>query len=81
MAIADSSVLRETELFRDLAPELLERLAGQSLRRRIHRGDVLFVEGAAATELFVVISGRIAMVNRSPDGRESVIALMETGDL
>ncbi|MFN0029226.1 MAG: Crp/Fnr family transcriptional regulator, partial [Acidimicrobiales bacterium] len=42
---------------------------------------VLFVEGAAATELFVVISGRIAMVNRSPDGRESVIALMETGDL
>jgi CRP/FNR family transcriptional regulator, cyclic AMP receptor protein len=81
MAVADSVVLRDTELFRDLAPDLLERLAGQSVSRRIHRGDVLFGEGEAANELFVVISGRIAMVNRSPDGRESVIALMETGDL
>lgn len=81
MAAADSAALRETELFRDLAPDLLERLAGQCVRRRIHRGDVLFGENEPASELFVVINGRIAMVNRSPDGRESVIALMETGDL
>jgi CRP/FNR family transcriptional regulator, cyclic AMP receptor protein len=28
-----------------------------------------------------VIDGRIAIANRSPDGRESVVALMESGDL
>ena len=47
----------------------------------MHRGDVLFSEGDSADELFVVVSGRIAMANRSQDGRESLLALMEGGDL
>jgi CRP-like cAMP-binding protein len=42
---------------------------------------VLFSEGDEAAELFVVESGRLAMANRSVDGRESVLALMEAGDL
>lgn len=81
MAVADVSLLRNTELFSGLDPALLSRLAAQSALRRIHRGDVLFGEGEEAHELFVVTNGRIAMTNKSPDGRESVIALMESGDL
>ena len=42
---------------------------------------MLFTEQDPANELFVVVSGRIAIANRSVDGRESVIALMERGDL
>ena len=42
---------------------------------------MLFTEGEEPTELFVVVSGRIAIANKSIDGRESVIALMERGDL
>jgi CRP-like cAMP-binding protein len=79
--MADASLLRNTELFSGLDPALLGRLASQSALRRIHRGDVLFTEGEEANELFVVVSGRIAMTNKSPDGRESVVALMEGGDL
>jgi CRP-like cAMP-binding protein len=45
------------------------------------RGDVLFEEGALPEELFVVVSGRIAIASRAIDGRESVFALMEAGDL
>ncbi len=81
MAPADSGLLRNTELFRDLDPDLLERLFRQATQRRIHRGDVLFTEGEEADELFVVSTGRIAIANKSADGRESVIALMESGDL
>ena len=81
VAIADSSLLRNTELFRDLEPELLDRLQRHAVLRRIHRGDVLFDEGDEASELFLVASGRVAIANRSSDGRESVIALMEAGDL
>lgn len=81
MAMADISLLRNTELFSGLDPALLGRLASQAALRRIHRGDVLFNEGDEAQELFVVASGRIAMTNKSPDGRESVVALMESGDL
>lgn len=69
------------ELFRDLDDATLQGLASSSNLRKLARGDVLFREGDEPTELYVVTSGRIAMVNRSADGRESVVALMETGDL
>ncbi len=42
---------------------------------------VIFEEGDDAGELFVVRSGRVAIGRRSLDGRESLVALMEEGDL
>jgi CRP-like cAMP-binding protein len=42
---------------------------------------VLFTEGADPEHLYVVEDGRIAMASRSDDGRESVFALMERGEL
>ncbi len=42
---------------------------------------MLFSEGAAADALYIVATGRIAIANKSIDGRESVVALMEPGDL
>ena len=76
-----TEVLRSVELFRDLDDDALNDLAKHTQRRKLARGDVLFQEDAEPNELFVVISGRVAMVNRSIDGRESVVALMEKGDL
>ena len=79
--MVDVNLLRNTELFRDLEADALEELRSAAVSRRVHRGDVLFVEGERAEELFIVSSGRIAIANRSVDGRESLVALMETGDL
>lgn len=74
-------MLRQVTLFRDLDDGTLGALAGQGVRRQLARGDVIFREEAEPTELFVVVAGRIAMVNRSIDNRESVVALMERGDI
>lgn len=73
--------IKVVELFRDLDDGILSELAAASTCRNLARGDILFRELDDPTELFVVVSGRIAMVNRSVDGRESVVALMEKGDL
>ena len=77
----DRELLAGVELFDELDPEQIELIASASEDRRLSRGDVLFTEGDDATELFVVVGGRIAIANRSIDGRESVLALMERGDL
>ncbi len=77
----DRELLAGVELFDELDPEQIELIASASEDRQLSRGDVLFTEGDDATELFVVVGGRIAMANRSIDGRESVLALMERGDL
>lgn len=45
------------------------------------RSDVVFEEGSSADACYVVISGRIAIANKSFDGRESMVAIMERGDL
>lgn len=79
--MVDIEQIRTAELFRDMDDISLRNLALASSIRKLARGDVLFTENDEPTELFVVTSGRIAMVNRSIDGRESVVALMEPGDL
>jgi len=79
--MVDVGILRNTDLFRDLEEDSLELVRSHAQLRRVRRGDVLFNEGDAADELFIVVDGRIAIATRSPDGRESLLALMEAGDL
>lgn len=79
--MTDSSLLADVDLFRVLSPEAFEVVTAAATLRTLHRGDVVFGEGAEATELFVVKHGRVAIANRSSDGRESVISLMGPGDL
>jgi CRP-like cAMP-binding protein len=76
-----ASLLRSTLLFADIGDDFLKQITSAAIQRSLRRGDVLFTEGDEPASLFVVTSGRIAIANRSIDGRESVVALMEPGDL
>ena len=76
-----AAALGEVELFRNFTPEERTRVASDAVERQLDRGDVLFDEGDESSHLFVVTEGRVAMANRSDDGRESLVALMEPGDL
>ena len=79
--MADRELLAESELFKDLTDSELDGIVESAAVRELRRGDVLFTEDDESNEVFVVDEGRIAMTQRSIDGRESVIALMERGDL
>lgn len=74
-------LLARADLFRALDPEAIKRVAADARTVDVQRNDLVFNEGDEASELFVVRSGRIAIAKRSADGRESVVALMEEGDL
>ena len=77
----DTTLLSETILFAGLDDDALTRVVGAGRDLELRRGDVLFREGDDPDELFVVMSGRIAIANKSINGRESMVALMESGDL
>ncbi|RMH81647.1 MAG: Crp/Fnr family transcriptional regulator [Actinomyces sp.] len=79
--MTDTALLASTELFADLSDDELAHLLDAATERDLRRGDVLFDEGDDPAALYVVADGRIAIANRSIDGRESVVALMEAGDL
>ncbi|MSZ30654.1 MAG: cyclic nucleotide-binding domain-containing protein, partial [Actinobacteria bacterium] len=76
-------VLAETEFFAEAPLELLAPIAAAGKVRELVRGDVLFEVGDEPDSIYVVLSGRIAIAigNRPFDHRESVIALMDEGDL
>ncbi len=79
--MVDAKLLSQTEIFEGLEEELLADVAVYSFCRKLDRGDALFSMGDRPDAMYVVLSGRIAIVSTAADGRDSVISLMEEGDL
>lgn len=79
--MAARRLLDAVRLFDALPEDVRARLSEQMEVRRYARGDHLFHQGDPATEMFVVLEGRIAIANQSGDGRESVIVILEHGGL
>jgi CRP/FNR family cyclic AMP-dependent transcriptional regulator len=77
----NTALLAQSELFADLDDDELERILADGHLVQLSRNEVLFNQGDAADALYGVRSGRVAITLQSPDGRESVLALMEAGDL
>ncbi len=64
--------------FPRLSDQQLEALAEHGHRRRTERGDILFREGEESSELFVVLEGRVAIVENH-EGKERVIGVHGPG--
>jgi CRP-like cAMP-binding protein len=80
--LAYRDVLARTDFFADAPTETIEALAAHGYERELVRGDTLFNEGDPPDALYVVTRGRMAIALANPvDRRESVVALMEPGDL
>ena len=77
----DIQLLGRSELFSAFSDEVLQRIHTSATAVECERNFVIFQEGDEANDLFVVKTGRVAIGRRSADGRESLVALMEPGDL
>lgn len=81
-AMAYEDVLLRTDFFGEAPPETVAAIAAQGRKRILSRGDHLFEAGEEAESMYVVLSGRVAIAIASEvDKRESMVALMEAGDL
>ncbi|MET0275531.1 MAG: Crp/Fnr family transcriptional regulator [Acidimicrobiia bacterium] len=79
--MTERRILETTQLLGALPPNVLETLRHSSTMREVARNDVIFRQGDSATELFGIVTGRIAILTKSPDGRESLVAVLEEGAL
>ena len=71
-----SGILMKTPLFRGLGEELLERLSEGSRRIELARGEHLFFEGDAGSDLFVLEEGGIRLYKLAEDGQETTVKLV-----
>ncbi|MBI4885260.1 MAG: Crp/Fnr family transcriptional regulator [Actinobacteria bacterium] len=80
--MAHEELLARTDFFAGAPPTVLRELAAVGAELHLIRGDVLFRERDVADSLYLVVSGRLAIVIANPiDHRETVVALMDSGDL
>lgn len=68
--------LSAIDIFRDLAPDDLDRLAARTTMVACRRGRALFRAGEPNEALFLLKRGRVQIVRESADGRRLVTAVL-----
>jgi CRP-like cAMP-binding protein len=76
---ADAQVARSALLFSSLPRDLSETLMKRALRRSAGRGETLFLQGEAASSVFVVLDGWIKLFRIAPSGAEAVVGVFTRG--
>jgi CRP/FNR family transcriptional regulator len=66
---------------RSLADADLETLASAMFQRTYPAGQIVLLEGAASSVLYVVQAGRLKLFKTSARGREQVLRLLRPGDM
>ncbi len=72
--------LAEIEIFRDLDPAELERIAARCRWRHLQSGEVVLDAGSDSREVFFIVEGTVDIVNFSLTGREVSFASLPAGD-
>ncbi len=73
------SMLRKVHLFSGMNEQQLDALLQSAVVKNLNRGDHLFSQGDEAVWFYLVISGRIKLVKRLPDGGEKLVELFTDG--
>jgi CRP-like cAMP-binding protein len=75
------AVLRGSPIFRGVAEEVLNEVAGLCRNRMYRRGEAVFKEGTAGTKLYGLISGRLLITTTSEKGLELHLNVIEPGEI
>jgi len=73
--------LKRVPLLASLPENDLETLAGDFRLFAYPRGNILFHQGAAGHELFVIMAGKVRIYKITPDGHETTTNIFAAGDL
>ncbi len=74
-------VLLRAGIFQGVEPSAVAALTGQLKPVDFPRGHVVFTEGDPGDRLYIIVSGKIKLGRRSPDGRENLLAIMGPSDM
>lgn len=74
-------LLSRINLFEGLSPEALDSLWAGSKVRQINQGGFVFQQGEAAQCVYILLSGRVRLVQHSAYGKDVTLATFVEGDL
>ncbi|MCL4812298.1 MAG: Crp/Fnr family transcriptional regulator [Vicinamibacteraceae bacterium] len=77
----DAALLTRVTLFNGVAASALPVIAAEARLVRRAPGRPFFTEGEAATTFFVIVSGRVKLVQLTPEGHEVILRIIGPGDV
>ncbi len=73
--------LKACDLFRRLSDAEADRLNRRALARRFRKKSVIYAPAEAGQTVLVLARGRVKVYDLTPEGRETILAFVEQGEL
>lgn len=73
--------LKRCDLFEQLSPEQLQRVELHSRARSFPRRSPIYLPAEVADSVFLLTAGRAKICHLTPDGKQSILAFIEPGEL
>ncbi|QDT69710.1 Global nitrogen regulator [Planctomycetes bacterium MalM25] len=73
--------LKQCDLFRRLSPEQIARLEPLCRSRTFRRGEPVYLPSDAAEAAMVLAEGRVKIGSLTSDGKQTILAFIEPGEL
>jgi len=67
-------------IFENLDPDEVKALSGEALRKKMIKGQALFLQGDSADEMFLIKGGRVKLTKVLEDGHELTLDIRKAGD-
>ena len=74
-------VLARAGIFQGVEPSAVAALTKQLQPADFPRGHVIFHEGEPGDRLYIIMSGKVKVGRRSPDGRENLLSIFGPSDM
>ncbi len=71
----------QSPLFASLDSEAASALRSSMTEQSTPRGTVIFSEGEIGDHMYVIVEGKVKLGHASPDGRESLMAVLGPGEI
>ncbi|BDA85411.1 CarD family transcriptional regulator [Aureimonas sp. SA4125] len=81
MAGIDRTLVRSLTLFDKTSDADLDALLGSATSRRVPRGEAVFEQGASATHFYLLLHGRLKVMQVTADGQQIIVRVVHPGDL
>ena len=73
--------LKQCDLFRRLSPEQLAQIEPRCRMRKFKRGEPIYLPTDAAESVLVLAEGRIKIGSLTDDGKQTILAFIEPGEI
>jgi CRP-like cAMP-binding protein len=81
LAASADEILARAGIFQGVDPSAVSALTKQLQPLDFPRGHTVFADGEPGDRLYIIISGKVKIGRRSPDGRENLLTVMGPSDM